>query len=137
MPRGMTAQMRRYLGDLDNRGELLERYDALHCAQEILPSIADGPHYEPEGLTLIPGSTMVSLYTMDGIIGASGCFLNAIQGVPVDRIRRCAICSKIFYRRRKASECCSERCRKTYNKRRSRAAHKALESAKLHPKKGR
>jgi len=48
----------------------------------------------------------------------------ALAAIPANQrhhIRSCAICRQIFWAARVTSECCSLRCRKTYNQRNSRA----------------
>jgi hypothetical protein len=47
-------------------------------------------------------------------------------GLPADRIRSCAICTKLFWARRTNSECCGQTCRKTFNQRNSRRAAREL-----------
>jgi hypothetical protein len=54
--------------------------------------------------------------------------LEALEGTSVDRIRACAICSAIFWATRRNSDCCTEKCRKTYNQRNSREARRAQET---------
>ena len=48
----------------------------------------------------------------------------ALIGLPVDRIRMCAVCDRLFWARRVNSECCGESCRKTYNQRNSRTSQR-------------
>jgi hypothetical protein len=52
--------------------------------------------------------------------------LDALIGVPAERIKICAICDAIFWAPRVNSECCNTRCRKIYNQRNSRAARRDL-----------
>lgn len=47
--------------------------------------------------------------------------ISAIKAVCADRVRQCAICGNPFWALRVNSECCTEKCRKTYNQRNSRA----------------
>jgi hypothetical protein len=61
--------------------------------------------------------------------------LEALVGVRADRIRSCNICNRVFWAPRVNSECCSERCRKTYNQRSSRAARRKLLAKKPQLKK--
>jgi hypothetical protein len=56
--------------------------------------------------------------------------LEALVGVRADRIRSCKICKRVFWAPRVNSECCSERCRKTYNQRSSREARRKLVAKK-------
>jgi hypothetical protein len=55
-----------------------------------------------------------------GRLVLSDALLDALIGVPAERIKTCAICEAIFWAPRVNSECCSLKCRKTYNQRNSR-----------------
>ena len=122
----LGPEARAFLGEPDNAEEFRNSYDALQSAQEILPRLATQARDE-SGFISTPFSVPVNLYIdAAGIIGASGTFINALQGVPLDRIAKCAVCPKIFWKPRVNSECCDEKCRKRYNKRNSRAAQKNL-----------
>ena len=137
--KSLSAKTRAFLGEPNNVELFRDRYDALRSAQQILPSLAEEwPDDEPSGpgFTSLP-SVGVNLYIDNGMIAASGTFLNALQGVRADRIRRCNVCRNIFWAPRVNSECCTEKCRKTYNKRNSRAAQKELASEKRNARKGR
>jgi hypothetical protein len=46
------------------------------------------------------------------------------RALNANRIRACRICQRIFWAPRAKSECCSQRCRKVYNQRNSRARRK-------------
>jgi hypothetical protein len=61
--------------------------------------------------------------------------LEALVGVRADRIRSCKICKRVFWAPRVNSECCNERCRKTYNQRSSREARRKLLAKKPQLKK--
>ena len=127
----LSAEMLAFLGDPNEAREFRDRYDALRSAQEVLPSLADErTEYEPSGFTSMPFSAGINFYTHDGVIGASGIFVNALRGVRKDRIRRCAVCEETFWARRINSECCTEKCRKTYNQRNSRIARAKVASKK-------
>lgn len=135
--KSLSSDMRAFLGDPNNSEEFRDRYDALRSAQEILPSLAlERTDYEPSGFTSMPFSVGVNLYVVDGLIAASGTFLNALRGVRADRMRLCEVCKRIFWAPRINSECCSEKCRKTYNQRTSRAARKKFALRKRSPKRG-
>ena len=56
--------------------------------------------------------------------------LEALVGVRADRIRSCKICKRVFWSPRVNSECCSQRCRKTFNQRSSREARRRRRSSK-------
>ena len=70
------------------------------------------------------------------VVDASGrlalrdALLEALIGIPAERIRLCAICDAIFWAPRANSECCNTRCRKVYNQRNSRAARRDLRKRK-------
>lgn len=50
--------------------------------------------------------------------------LDALLGAHLDHVRSCAVCRRIFWAPRRNSECCSQRCRKVFNQRNSRANRK-------------
>jgi hypothetical protein len=62
--------------------------------------------------------------------------LSALDGIRADRIRSCAVCGRIFWAPRVNSECCEEKCRKTYNQKNSRENRRKL-SKKRSLRKGR
>jgi hypothetical protein len=67
----------------------------------------------------------------DGRLGLSkNTALDVLVGVRADRLRSCEICKRVFWAPRVNSECCSERCRKTYNQRMSRKARRDLVAKK-------
>jgi hypothetical protein len=136
--KSLNPEIRAFLGEPRNVEKFQDRYHALRSAQQVLPLLAERWHdYESSQFTSLPFSLPVNLYVRDGTVGASGTFLNALRGVRADRIRRCAVCKRVFWASRTNSECCGQKCRKTYNKRNSRAAEKKLRSKKREARKGR
>jgi hypothetical protein len=66
----------------------------------------------------------------NGRLALRDALLDALIGVPAERIRSCVVCDRIFWAARINSECCSVRCRKTHNQRNSRKARRILLSKK-------
>jgi hypothetical protein len=130
--RALSDTARAFLGEPDDVHRFRDRYDALVSAQKILPSLADrNDDFESSGF-----SVPVKLYRDQGVIAASGTFLAALEGTEADRIRRCEICERIFWAPRINSACCTQKCRKNFNKRESRAAQKKLAKKKQSHERG-
>jgi hypothetical protein len=128
-----TVETREFLGPASDLKQFLERYDLLKSAREALLGIAKryGSEHLAPRLTIheasFPGgeaplSVAVDLEVKDkGVLGASdNPLLRALIGVRADRIRECAVCRRLYWAPCVNSECCSQTCRKTYNRRNSR-----------------
>lgn len=148
---------RAFLGPPAKLQSFLDRYEQLKSAREVLVGMARWhrlqspahPSKPMDHLVIhddqlsvdVPHSVGVNLRINEKgvlVLAASGnTLLDALVGVRADRIRSCAICGRIFWARRVNSECCSERCRKTYNQRNTRQARRAREARRKTSKKGR
>lgn len=128
---GVSPETRAFLGsprkDLQH---FFAQHQLLTSAREVLGSIAeryrskanDLKVHDPRFSADFPISVTVQL-----VIDKTGRFalsdaplFSALVGVPADRIRECAVCGRLFWAARTNSECCREKCRKTYNQRNSR-----------------
>lgn len=121
--KSLNKEQREFLGSPTDRDQFRDRYDALRSAQRFLPRLALPKAEERDEFDLETGvmslpPVSVNLYIAhDGRMSASGTFLNAIVGVPRDRIRHCAWhkCNNVFWATRVNSECCCQKHRKAYN----------------------
>ncbi len=141
----LHSETRAFLGPPSDLRQFLDRYELLESAREVLLGIAkrygSGPRPHASEVMVhdarfpseAPFSVMVSLVVNErGVLGASdNPLLLALIGVRVDRIRACTICGRIFWAPRVNSECCSEKCRKTYNQRCSRENRRRRQRNKL------
>jgi hypothetical protein len=132
--KGLQQETRAFLGPVSNLRQFLEAYELLSSAAKVLKSItkahAAGPPGRASELLMrdplwpidLPFTITVELVVDEqGLLAVTeNPLLKALQGVPVERLRSCAICRRYFWALRINSECCSERCRKTYNQRNSR-----------------
>lgn len=142
----LHPETREFLGPVSDLNQFLVRYKLLESAREVLLGIA--ARYGSSGLLArsselmiydarlpveVPFSVTVNLVVNDkGLLGASdNLLLHALIGVRADRIRACTICSRIFWAPRINSECCGEKCRKTYNQRCSRKNRQLRQQTKL------
>ncbi len=134
---GLSRETRGFLGSAEALPRFLERYALLKSAREVLSGIAERYRGDPNAHCSSPSELMIHdeqfsaevpfSVSVNLVINEHGRLavsenpiLNALRNVRADRIRFCAICSRIFWAPRSNSECCSERCRKTYNQRCSR-----------------
>lgn len=119
----LNREQREFLGSPIDRNQFRDRYDALRTAQQFLPRLAlpkteERAEFDLEAGVMSLPPVSVNLYIAgDGRMSASGTFLNAIIGVPWDRIRHCAWhkCNNVFWASRVNSECCCQNHRKAYN----------------------
>jgi len=130
----LSPDARAFLGPPARLEAFLDKFTLLKSAREVLLGIARrsraGSVARSSGVTIrvaefsvdVPFSAFVNLVVNDqGKLAVSTTpVLDALVGVRADRIRLCVICGRIFWAARVNSECCSERCRKTHNKRTSR-----------------
>ena len=127
----LSPEARAFVGSPEDLQQFLSRYGLLVSAREVLRSLAD--RYKAAvktSLTVYDQSLSAHLpvsVTVNLVIDESGLLtrsddplLSAFVGVPADRIRACEICNRIFWAPRVNSECCQEKCRKSYNQRNSR-----------------
>lgn len=134
--KSLNKEQREYLGSPTDREEFRDRYDAFRSAQEVLPMLAKskisqrGDFDLDAGVMRLPPISVNLYATQGGLLASSGTFINSLEGVPSNRIRSCAVCKLVFWAPRENSECCSEKCRKTFNKRNSRSARKRLQQKK-------
>jgi len=134
---------REYLGPVEDMA-FQARYRTLLYAGDLLRAIARNQYKSAERLEplmqadQLPFSIITDLVLDENnkIVLGDNVLLRALLGVPADRIRSCAICRHIFWAARVNSDCCTERCRKTYNQRNSRQSRRELIS-KRNTKKGR
>jgi hypothetical protein len=127
LTKALKPATRDFLGPTSDLQQFRERYHDLETAAEVLVGIAaqygiERKDYEDDRFGFSDVPIQSRLYNNNGIIAASGIIQNVFVGVRADRIRSCAVCSQLFWAPRVNSECCQERCRKTFNKRQSRAA---------------
>lgn len=131
----LRPETRAYLGPASDLEHFLERYELLSAAGKVLQGItkrrAPGSHGQSHELMIhdtrfpvdVPFTVPIAMaVNADGLLTVvpENLLVASLVDVPVDRIRSCAICRQIFWAPRANSECCSERCRKTYNQRNSR-----------------
>jgi hypothetical protein len=139
----LSAAARRFLGRPAEYQTFLEKWALLKSAGQVLSGIASryapAPRPKSPDVTIqdarfpgreLPFSIDVGLVVNEAgvLIRARNDLLDALIDARADRIRSCVICNRIFWARRINSECCTERCRKTYNQRNSRDARKRLTS---------
>ncbi len=139
--RKLSDAARVYLGPPAQLQDFLDRYGCLYSASQALAALADqnlrkGSSGDYVGGTLafvdVPFPVGVNFYrNKAGLIAASGTFMNALLGARADHIRRCKVCAKLFWAARQNSECCSEKCRKTFNQRNSRENRKIRATKKI------
>lgn len=137
--KSLTKEQREFLGPSTDKFRFRNHYDAFVSAQQYLPLLADlklneRSDYELNSqFTSLP-SAKVDIYIQDGQLASSGVFITALDRVPANRIRRCAVCSSIFWATRNNSECCSEQHRKRFNKANSRKGLKSLSAGRVSKK---
>jgi hypothetical protein len=120
---------------LDNISRVLERFDHIRNAREGFRRLLGHrvametvrAHYKTLGCPIHtsvvgPGGSIVTIDTENKIDIRLDPFSEAIQGVDIYRIRRCAVCAKLFLARRIDSAVCdpNSKCAKTYSKRKER-----------------
>lgn len=139
----LNKEQREFLGSPADQEQFRDRYDSFRSAQVFLPRLAqpkpeERAEFELEtGVMSLPPIS-VNLYTTnDGRIAASGTFVDSLVGVPVDRIRHCAVCNKVFWASRSNSECCCHKHRKAYNQKNFRDDLKRSRVRKPRTKNGR
>lgn len=131
----LRPETRAHLGSASNLEQFLERYELLSAAGKILQGIAKrrapGSHGQSNELMVhdtrfpvdVPFTVPIAMVVNgDGLLAVKpeNPLVASLVDVPADRIRSCAICGQVFWAPRANSECCSEKCRKTYNQRNSR-----------------
>jgi hypothetical protein len=133
-----SLETRSFLGPVGDPG-FNRRYDMLYDAGQTLRAIAEhnrdpnkGGFERPEALGILQnyGFGEIPFWVTVGLtVGRNGRIqvaknplLEAFVDVPVDRIRTCAICDRLFWAIRVNSECCSRKCTNTYNQRSRRRA---------------
>jgi predicted nucleic acid-binding Zn ribbon protein len=90
----------------------------------------DYPTFLDSDKTFVFGFSDDGKYQVKSSSGIADIFAEALPGVDADRIRRCAICLKIFWAKNKNSETCSEPCRNALRQRRHREKNKEEVNAK-------
>jgi hypothetical protein len=144
----LSPETRSFLGPPEDVPHFRERFETLRSAQILLRSIAArnaliwrsveslavaGYDKSFRASVPFPEVRVHLVVNEDNEFAVSESpLLEAIVGVSVDRIRSCAICGRIFWAPRINSECCQEKCRKTYNQQNSRKNRK--QAAKSKPK---
>lgn len=134
--KSLNKEQREFLGSPTDREQFRDRYDAFRSAQQFLPRLAQPKPDERADFDLEAGvmslpPISVNLYkTRDGRIAASGTFTDALKGVPLDRIRHCAVCNGVFWASRVNSECCSTKHRKRFNQKNFRKVRKRTRTRK-------
>ncbi len=155
----LPTEARAFLGPAADIHGFVENYKAMENARKLLPAIARQKWPVAENTSkalsyeefkkiqraqsgfpmrvLCPASVAL-VVDRHGQLGlAKNPVLEALVGVRADRIRSCKICKHVFWAPRVNSECCSKRCRKTYNQRISREARRKLVARRRNSKKGR
>jgi hypothetical protein len=121
--KSFSKQQLAFLGSVTEQDVFMDRYSTLQSAQKTLRMLAEREDYSFAGLGCLPPA-QVNLYLDNGLIAASSAFLNEIIGQHPDSFRQCKMCPNMFFAQRTNSQCCSEKCRKRFNKRNSRNASK-------------
>lgn len=146
----LSPATRGFLGPPEELGQFLNRYALLVSARDVLRGLADRYRskiarktfltvYDKSFSADLPVSVTVNLVVNeDGFLSQSDeRLLAALVGVRADRIRSCEVCNRLFWAPRVNSECCSERCRKTFNQRTSRKDRRERMAKRKGSKKGR
>jgi hypothetical protein len=133
----LSPSVQQFLGSPKNEfRSFLDNYDLLRRGQEVVKTLArryrdKGPAespltvFDPKFSADFPISIEVNLVPDEKgrlALTEPDQILSAFVGIPADRIRSCEICKRYFWALRLNSECCSQRCRKRFNQRNSRAA---------------
>lgn len=113
-------------GDEDKPYRMLYRYNLVRDARENISRIISRyKQYKPDLSMPVFTVTTTIRISNDGLIEFErDDFMRAIEGVEVERLRRCAICSKFFWAGRLDQQCCSKNCANTLRNRRWRANSK-------------
>lgn len=131
----LRQETRTFLGPVSHLQDFLERYELLNSAANVLQGVtklgAVGSKGQPSELKIRDARWTVDVaFTVPVVmvvdergqlaIKPENPLVEALVGIPVERIRACAICRRLYWAPRINSECCGEKCRKTYNQRNSR-----------------
>jgi hypothetical protein len=148
----LDPETREFLGSPSDFQQFIGKYELLSSAAKVLHSIgkrnAKGPSgyasklmiHDPQWPAELPFTVSIDLVVDErGRLGVTeNPLLKSLVGIPIERIRSCAVCRRFFWAPRVNSECCSGRCRKSYNQRNSREARrKLLANKKPRSRKGR
>ena len=118
---GPAAQRAIFTDDLQNAADLGQRLLGLGAAKRAFQIVANSKDsLTPRALPL-PIERSASLWLESGKLSVKlAPFLEALQGLEVERLRICPICSQIFWAGRLDKSGCSENCSRVLRQRRLR-----------------